>query len=395
MRLLLILVFFGCLSRGTAQESFIPKPAQKLASFPFNTLTGGVIVVKVRLDGYPDTLNFILDTGSGGISIDSTTSLRLQIPSEASDKMVLGIGGIRNVRFINNKKLHIGDLTVDSLNLHISDYDILSSVYGDKIDGIMGYSFLSRYIVKVDYDVSMITVYSKGYFRYPRGGFLLKPSLISLPVQSARLKEAFESNTKFYFDTGAGLCLLLTTDYLHDSAILYKTKKPLPTQAQGMGGKANMEITTLKEFKLGPYKFRNIPVHIFEDQYNIMAYPYLGGLIGNDILRRFNLIMNYEKKTFYLTPNTHYYDQFDYSYTGLGLYWDENGDITVGDIMKDSPAEEGGFKVGDLIISVDGNTSKNLQTYKTMMQYIGKKLKFIVYRGTTPVEVSLKVRSIM
>jgi hypothetical protein len=378
-----------------AQESFVQHPAEKLASFPFTTLTGGVIVVRVQLDGYPDTLNFIIDTGSGGISIDSLTCLRMKLPSEPSDKMVLGIGGIRKVRFVNHKKLRVGDLEIDSLNFHISDYSLLSSVYGDKIDGIMGFSFLSRYIVKIDYDNNIITVFSRGYMKYPKGGFLLRPSLVSLPVQSAKVKEAGESTCKFYFDTGAGLCLLLTTDFLADSAIFNKYKKPLPTQAQGLGGKANMEITTLKEFRLGPYKFKNIPTHIFDDEYNVTAYPYLAGLIGNDILRRFNLLLNYEKKTFYLSPNTHFYDPFDYSYTGLGLYWDEDGEIRVGDIQKGSPAELAGFAVGDVVISVNKNTSKNLQTYKMLMQNVGQRLKFIVLRGTGPVELTLKVKSIL
>ena len=137
-------------------------------------------------------------------------------------------------------------------------------------------------------------------------------------MQGASLRDIREVDARFYFDTGAGLCLLLNSDFIRDSSILNTEKKPLPTQAQGMGGKANMEVTTMKEFKLGPYRFRNIPAYIFDDEYNVTSYPYLAGLIGNDVLRRFNIILNYEKKIFYLTPNSHFRDPFDYSYTGLG-----------------------------------------------------------------------------
>ena len=83
------------------------------------------------------------------------------------------------------RSLLLGNLRIDSLNFHVSDYDILSSVYGDRIDGIIGYSFFSRYIVKIDYDSSQMYVYSKGNMKYPRGGYLLKPSVVSLPVQGA------------------------------------------------------------------------------------------------------------------------------------------------------------------------------------------------------------------
>jgi hypothetical protein len=60
-----------------------------------------------------------------------------------------------------------------------------------------------------------------------------------------------EMNPRFYFDTGAGLCLLLNSDFIRDSALLYPDKKPLPTQAQ-YGWKTNMQVTILKEFKWAP-----------------------------------------------------------------------------------------------------------------------------------------------
>ena len=83
----------------------------------------------------------------------------------------------------------MGTLQVDSLNFHVSDYDILSSVYGDRIDGIIGYSFLSRYIVKIDYDSSQMYVYTKGNIKYPKGGYALKPNIVSLPVESAIIRD--------------------------------------------------------------------------------------------------------------------------------------------------------------------------------------------------------------
>jgi hypothetical protein len=307
----------------------------------------------------------------------------------------MGIGGVRQLRYVNNKSLLLGNLRVDSLNFHVSDYDILSSVYGDRIDGIIGYSFLSRYIVKIDYDSSQIYVYNKGNFKYPKGGFLLKPALVNIPVQGASLRDIRQLDARFYFDTGAGLCLLLNSDFIKDSSILNPDKKPLATQAQGMGGKANMQITTMKELKLGPYRFRNIPVYIFDDEYNVTSYPYLAGLIGNDVLRRFNIILNYEKKTLYLTPNSHFRDPFDYSYTGLGLYWVE-GEIRVGDVMKDSPAEKAGFKTDDVVIGVNDNMSQNLQLYKSMLQNTGDRIKVLVKRQDAGmVELSIKVKSIL
>jgi hypothetical protein len=378
-----------------AQEEFLPPPSRYITSFPFNTFTGGVVVIRAQLDDYPDSLNFILDTGSGGISLDSSTCIRLKLKPIASDKTIRGIAGIRQVKFVYNQRLRLDNFTVDSLNFHVNDYDILSSVYGDKIDGIIGFSFFSRYIVKIDYDSSKVYVYSNGYMKYPKGGFLIKPMLIGLPVQPAKIREGADINSRFYFDTGAGLCLLLSTDFVNDSLQFnLKKKKPFVTQAEGLGGKTEMKLTTVKELKFGPYRFRNVPTYIFDDDYNVTSYPYLGGLIGNDILRRFNVYLNYDHRDIYLMPNTHYRDPFDYSYTGLGIYW-LDGEVKVGDIVKDSPAEKAGFKLGDVIFGVDNNFSNNIQAYKTLLQNLGGKVRVIVKRPGTLVQLSIRVKNIL
>jgi len=368
--------------------------ARLITQVPFTTFTGGVVVIRAQLIGYPDTLNFIMDTGSGGISLDSTTCIRLHITPVLTDKLIMGIGGIRQLRYVNNRSLVLGSLQVDSLDFHVSDYDVLSSVYGGRIDGIIGYSFFSRYIVKIDYDSSVMYVYTKGNMKYPNGGYTMKPNIVSLPIESALIRDSKEMTPRFYFDTGAGLCILLNSDFIRDSSLLYPDKKLLPTQAQGMGGKANMQITILKEFKLGPFRFRNVPTHVFDDEYNVTSYPYLAGLIGNDVLRRFNIILNYDKKLFYLMPNSHYRDQFDYSYTGLGLYWID-GEIRVGDVMKDSPAEKAGLKVDDVVIGINDNLSQNLQLYKSMLQNTGDKVKLLVNRKPGGLlEMNMKIKSI-
>lgn len=389
---LVFLLFIGSTGRG--QEEFVPAPSKFVTSVPFRLLSGGIIIMKARVGEYPDTLNFIFDTGSGGISLDSTTTAALGIKGELSDKTIRGIAGIRQVKFAYNQKLHLPGLTVDSLNFHINDYDVLTSAYGEKIDGIIGYSFINRYIVKIDYDSSMMHVYTKGTFKYPRGGFLLRPILTSLPVMTADIKDERELRSRFYFDTGAGMCLLLSDEFASDSAFTQPKRKWYVTQAEGLGGKAPMKQGVIKQVKIGPYRFRNVPTYIFDDQYNVTSYPYLGGLIGNDLLRRFNLIINYEKRDIYMMPNSHFKDVFDYSYTGIGMYVID-GEIRIIDVMPGSPAEEAGFKSEDIIMAVENNFSQSIQAYKNLMQSPGQKLKILVLRDGEPMILTLKVKSIL
>ncbi len=378
-----------------AQEQFSEPPARKITTVPLRTLSGGVVLIKAAVNKYPDSLNFILDTGSGGISLDSTTCIELNIPLEASDKTIRGIGGIRNVKFLYNAKLHLPGLSVDSLNFHVNDYEILTSVYGIKIDGIIGYSFLSRYIVKLNYDTMLMEVFTPGELKYPRGGHLLRPLLASIPIQTLNFKEHDKFQNRFYFDTGAGLSFLLSEDYIRDSGILTNKKKlPLVTQAEGLGGKMTMRLTTIKEVRLGPYKFKNVPTFLFDDDYNVTSYPFLGGLIGNDLLRRFNVILNYKKREIHIIPNRSFKEVFDYAYTGLGVYY-VDGKVIVEDVVKGSPGEESGFIPGDVILGINNNFSNNIQVYKSMMQNLGDKLKFVVLRNGSPEVLYLKAKSIL
>lgn len=347
-------------------------------------------MLKACVNGYKDSLNFILDTGSGGISLDSITVKAMNIPTTPSQRTIKGIGGIRKVDFLYGATLHLPGLEVENIDFHINDYEILSYSYGIHVDGIIGYSLLRRYIVQINYDSQLVKIYTNGDFIYPKGGHLLSPAFTSLPIQTIQLKENKKLINRFYFDTGAGLNFLLSASYVNDSSVLRKRKKkPVVTQAEGLGGKMSMRLTTIKEIKLGPYRFRRVPTLLFDDQYNVTSYPYLGGLIGNDLLRRFNTTINYYKHEIHIIPNSHYKDLFDYTYSGLSIYY-INEKVEVDDVVKTSPAEKAGFKKGDIILSVNNDFSNNIQSYKNIIQSSNQKIRFLVLRDGKPEIVTMK-----
>lgn len=377
-----------------AQEEFVQPPSRELTKVPFDQLTGGIVILHAKLDNYPDTLNFILDTGSSGISLDSSTVDYLGLKPTPTDVNVRGIAGIHKVSFIYNKPLYFPNLKVDSLNFYINDYSVLSAVYGERIDGIIGYSLFSRYIIKLDYDSMKMSICTRGTIRYPRGGYLLKPAINMLATQSLRIRDAETMNTRALYDMGAGLCMLFSRDCAEDSNFIDKRKKRVIKEGEGLGGKIDMELFVLKELRLGPYRFRNVPSYIFDDENNVTQYPNTCGLLGNDILRRFNVILNYEKGDIYISPNSHYTESFDYSYSGLELYF-INGLILAGDVAKGSPAEASGIKEGDQVLAINKNFSQNLNQFKLALQVPGEKVKLIIRRDGVIREIEFKVKSIM
>nr|WP_245605192.1 aspartyl protease family protein [Niabella soli] len=368
----------ACIFDASAQEEFVDPPSKLLTTLHFEQFTGGVIVLNALLDDFKDSLSFILDTGSGGISLDSTTVAMLHLQPTAPERIIRGIGGIRKVGFLKEHRLKIGNHEIDSLNFHVIDYDVLTSLYGRKIDGIIGYSVLSRYIVKIDYEKQVLSFYTKGTIKYPKGGYLLKPYIRMLPYSKASIEDLKKRGFNYLFDIGAGLTALFSDDFINDSTFLKPKRKRYLKQGEGLGGRVDMYLTVMKSLRIGPYRFRNVPINIFNDDYNVTSYPSLGGLLGNEIFRRFNVILNYDKQQIYLTPNQFFNTPFDYAYSGIELYLIGNAAIT-GKIPAGSPAEKAGLQEGDEILAVNNKFGMTLDDLKQSLQSSYGKVK-IIYR---------------
>lgn len=384
---LLLIIFF---LKAEAQNKRFDEDAVKITEFSFKELSGGVILLKARLNHLPDDLNFILDTGSGAISLDSATVAQHGIQHQPSGKRVSGIAGVKEVDFAPNNILIMPGLKIDSLDFYINDYEVLSGVYGIKIDGIIGYSFFKRYIVKVNFDSSKISVFTPGNIKYPKRGTLLHPAFSALPIQRMFIKDKIPVTSNFYLDTGAGLCLLLSKQFQSDSSFLTLKRKPVSVQVQGLGGKKRLLLTVIKNLKIGPYEFRKVPTTILDDEFNALSYPNIVGLIGNDLLRRFNLIINYPNKEIHIKANSHFKDDFDYSYTGINLYFFE-GLVIADDVIEGSPAFFGGLKKDDIIVSINNNFSQSVAQYNSLMNEVGRKITLIISRGGELITINFRV----
>lgn len=377
-----------------AQENIDQPHAKMVSKFAFTQLTGGLVILHATIDTSSSVLNFLLDTGSGGISLDSTTAKRLGFSIYPTERMIRGIAGKRKLSFTYGHYLNFPEFVTDTFSFHINNYDLISSAYGYKIDGVIGYSFLRKYIVKVDYDMQMVEVYKPGIIKYPRGGHILKPDFTTLPFTYFSLGNNKKIKSRYLFDMGAGLCFLLNKQFVKDSTLFNKRTKFYATQAEGLGGKKTLELAVIKNVSLGPYYFKDVPVYIFDDEFKVISYPKNTGIIGNDLLRRFNLIINYPDKIIYIKPNKKFVDAFDYSYTGLGIYYIDDK-IIVTDVIKGSPGDKAGFEAGDIIVAIDNDYSTNIQTVKHALQNAGAKLNVLISRNEKLEMMILDVKNIM
>ena len=121
--------------------------------------------------------------------------------------------------------------------------------------------------------------------------------------------------------------------------------------------------------------FSNLPVgaealseDYFQYIYNIVEKNYVNSLEVKEDIGDIDKL--FEK----LDEHSEYYDAGEFqrlidniegSFVGIGIYInDDDGQITVVDTVKGSPAERAGLKAGDIILTVDGSIVRNIGTKK-------------------------------
>ena len=86
----------------------------------------------------------------------------------------------------------------------------------------------------------------------------------------------------------------------------------------------------------------------------LMAFKTFDGIIGNDILKRFNITYDHINAKLYLAPNSLYESEFRSDCSGLVLrYNGEKREIWVSQVFENSSADEAGVQVGDTLKAVD------------------------------------------
>lgn len=141
-----LFVFWIALLSGS-----LPAPAQE-HSAPLEVLRSGHIAVQVRVNG-KGPFRLILDTGSPVTFITPRAAREAGVIAPAEEKepqtpAALMMGGQTTL-----KSLSIGDTEVKDLNVLIFNHptvDAMSGLVG-RLDGIVGFSFFSRFHTTIDY----------------------------------------------------------------------------------------------------------------------------------------------------------------------------------------------------------------------------------------------------
>lgn len=365
------------------------------------------IIVKINLNGTLP-LNFIFDTGAEHtLLFKRTFTDLLGVPydkrikiygSDLQDDVYAYI--VRNLPF---QVPPIQPVNMDFLVME-EDYLHLDKVTGMNIDGILGAQFFRHQIVKIDYRRRVITLYKED--NLPK----LNNKYIHFPIDLKRNKPYVQANSRLntidsaeltlLLDTGAGIGLMLhgnTHDRIRVPENYVKTHL-----GSGIGGDISGYVARVDKLNFCNFAMTNV-ITGFQDIAIEGAKEKLvnrNGIIGNQILSRFTLVIDYPRSTIYLKPERKFKEKFHFDKSGLvltasGPYLTE---FQIVDILPKSPAAEAGLNSGDKIIKFNGMPvsffTLNRMT-RVLRKKAGKRIKLTILRNGERIQKEFYLRDLL
>jgi len=358
--------------------------SEKMAKIPFEYINN-FIVLKVQFNGQVP-LNFIFDTGAEntlitkkeiidifGIPLGRTfTVLGSDLKTELKAHLIQGIS------------LSTENLRADKQDILVLDEDYINfeSMLGIQIHGIAAADLFKRLVVKIDYLNQELVLYRskpdfvKKYQQLDLEMIKSKPYINTITSVSNNI----EINTKLLIDTGANISLLLN--------ISSNEKLELPEHVisgnigVGLGGVLEGYLGRVQKLNFGSYAFDNIIGSFQEESDSIITSSLVqrNGIIGNQLLNRFTIMIDYLNEKLYIKPRRKWKRAFQYDKSGFFFIITDiqKNKIVVQNILENSPASEAGFQKGDVIKSIN-NISFNLMNLnvlnRKMSRKAGKKIK--------------------
>lgn len=271
------------------------------------------------------------------------------------------------------------------------DFMNLDQNIGTKVDGLIGGRLFWGMVIEIDYEKKELTLQNKSKFRAPTSPYIQKFDLELIDNKpylhsTIQLYNGEAIPIKLLLDTGAALGFLLFYN-THPDLQLPERHVAGPL-GKGLGGEIQGYIALSKALRLNSSlfftnlvtHFQNIPSYVDPEIYNNR-----NGLIGNPILSRFKVTIDYVDNVLYLTANKNFNAVQAYDKSGLVIYATGKNlnKYTIKEVLQGTPAEKAGFKAGDNIrrINLIPTKFRNLAGIKDLLSgKEGRKLTFIIER---------------
>lgn len=403
--LVCFLFLVTCFLANGQQLGFSIVGDKKKVSFPFELHNNLVVVPIVLNNKIP--LKFILDTGVRTTILTEKAFSDILGLEYTKRYQIAGIGEEASVEayITNNVSLTLPGVSgIGHAMLVLNeDYLELRNYLGVDVHGILGYEIFSRFIVQIDYDQRILTLTTPEHFRH-RKPFDKIPITVedTKPYITAVVSYTPDQYVpvKLLIDTGASHGILLEKE---SSEEIYVPEKNITSElGRGIGGRLEGQIARLNYFHIGEHCWPN-PIATFPKSNGILdslkyGSVYRNGAIGGEILSRFEVIFDFPREYIYLKRGKEFKEEFNCNLSGLSVKAKGSrlNTFEIVEIRENSTGAEAGFKEGDIIVSINGLSVKNM-TLNYVTNYLNlkenKKLKIEVQRGDEIIKKKFRLKS--
>ncbi len=411
---IILLIYFYCLYLPSSVDgqAYIVKGLDLLGgkdkvSLPFD-IEQGFIIVDVRMQRtFP--MRFIFDTGAEHtIIFNKAYTDMLRIPYDKREVPIVGadLQQEMKAKIVRNVYMEMQGARPVSRDMLVlkENYLRLFETAGIRVDGIMGGEFFRNLILEIDYKKRKIHLYNpdryspvtdKKFKKFDLDIINFKPYM---KIQTISLGDTAE--LKVLVDTGAALSFLLHNNS-HPSLTLPDFVLP-GNLGTGLGGDIKGYIGLIDRIDIGPYEFNRVLASFQElDDSMLRENEYIrNGLIGNILLSRFHVIIDYNKGAIYLKARRNYNKDFEYDKSGITIfsYGPDLNQFFIRGIVPNSPADLAGLQVDDEILKVSGKNARKWDLHKVskyLQRKPGKKAKLTIRRGEELHKFEFKLRDLL
>ncbi len=384
---------------GSSQETKKPTVSADLQfasghsarRLPFE-LVGNHIYLRGSVNN-SEPLWFLLDTGAAGSYLDAQHAKALGLGVQGESKtVVISFPGVR----LRNQAF-----SIQPLGFWIYD--------GHAVDGMLGYDFISRLVVQIDYANRTINLFEPQGYKHLGSGEVIPLIMLEddsggkIPLVRARIMQRGRDpiEGKFIADTGVRGALSFNSPFVEANKFLQSTQKTIqaPLGGGSMVRESRQPVGRVTNLQLGSFTFKNPIAIFFLDKKGVLASPEFDGVIGGEILRRFKVVFDYSRQQMILEPNRHFSEPDEYDMSGLLLIAEGNDFKTfkVRHLIEDSPATAAGLSEGDVIsaVNVTPASKLSLEQVRKMFKREGQSYLLIIKRGDERMQIRIRLRRLI
>lgn len=424
-RLLISLILMFNFLELAGQNQFVLDNDKKRGKISFE-LINNLIMIPVEVNGVE--LSFLLDSGAANTVIFSFEERDSLLLNQAKQIMLRGLSAEAPIPAIKSEynSLRIGQASKRGQTIYVVfDGSLrLSSRLGVPVHGIIGYDFLKDFVVEIKYSSKKIKFYKKENYKPQKHRKYSKLPLVfsnNKPYVMAETLDSLEvkKEVKLLIDSGSSDALWLFEN--SDAGITVPKKAFDDYLGVSINGNIYGKRSRVSDFWLHQFHLQDVNV-AFPDLSMFSESDFFkgrNGSMGGDLLKRFNVVFDYQNQQILLKRNRYFRQPFYYNMSGLVL---EQGSLTVAkraakstapyrnlnenensgttftitnyqnyelslerlfvvaDLRKGSPAEKAGIQIGDEIVEIDNKPVYDYKLYEINELFYTKKAKRVTLK---------------